>query len=261
RPGADGVLSRMLTAARALFDRLEEWLNDLDQLAGFAHELTGAAEFLGQKVTASAETANAIQEVHLDVSWAPLMMPLRLWSAMETEVSPVLQRLDPVLDELRNSAMATRLRIALARLHTEMTGRFVVELIDGTRGSDQALPSIGLLCSALADGIDELGRQTESHAALADRATALIDEAAGVTQIPRDLMGSWYAGLAGRELPGRVQELSPRIADEIAASSEAIDTLQQLSRRTQDSLVRHDPAELRAQVEEVQRGADRLLGR
>ncbi|MDO5681858.1 MAG: PAS domain-containing protein [Propionibacteriaceae bacterium] len=266
RREAPSELVTILATSHELFDHLEAWLSDLDRLAQFSLDLQEAAHRLAKGVSNAARTAQLIQDVEVGPEFASLIMPLRLWSDMAHEIDPILAEIGPTLEELRSSTAATRFRIALARLHTEITARFAVELIDSQQDADksreplQNLPSIGLLCQALSEGIDELKRQVASHADLVHRAMDLVDESAGVMQIPTDLMATWHASLAARsDVPPRIAQLSPQIGAQVTSSAEAIAALQHLGVQADQALIRHDSGILADCVERIAKAADSVL--
>lgn len=252
RPDARGDLRAMLDEIRLVFDELGAWMADLDALSDSAERMADTVDHLDQAIRDSMETAQQIAAVtDLDAVWVPLMMPLHLWAAMGEEVGGVLTALIQDLHTARAGALDSRMQIALARMFTQMVGRFLVELIDGGPGTDRALPAIRSLCQALVERIDEMETRLAEHSRARAHARQQVEEAAGLLQIPVDLMDAWRAMAAGRTLPESIGTLVPRIEQQVGDSRQAMDRLRELVPRRSATEARRDSTGLRARVAAV----------
>ncbi len=227
RPDATGALGDMLDLVHQVFDRLTDWMRALDRLSALGDEMATTVGELRVAIGESAATAKLIGRA--DSSWAPLMMPLQLWAEMGTEVRTVVAHLIDGLEEVRVSAGEARLRIAMARLFTHMTARFVVELIDHVSGSDRAAPAIGSLCRALQEGFEAMDEQVRRHRAGREETLRRVAETAGLLQIPLDLMAAWHTMATDREVPAGIAALMPRIEDQLAMSTVSLERLRKLA--------------------------------
>ncbi len=249
RPGAGGDLGPMLDRIHLVFDELGDWMTDLTALADAASRLADTVDHLDRATRDSLETARRISAVtDLDAAWLPMMMPLQLWAAMGDEVGGVLAGLIEDLAAARAGALDSRMQIALARMFSHMVGRFLVELIDGGPGTERARPAIGGLCRALLERIDEMETRLGEHAAARDHARRQVEEAAGLLQIPLDLMTAWQGMAADRALPASIGTLVPRIEQQMDDSRRAMEVLRQLVPRRRADEDRRDPTTLRARV-------------
>lgn len=249
RPDARGDLRGMLDEIRLVFDELGAWMADLATLSDSADRMADTVDHLDQAIRDSMETARQIAGVtDLDAVWVPMMMPLHLWAAMGEEVGGVLTALIEDLATARAGALDSRMQIALARMFTQMVGRFLVELIDGGPGTERALPAIQGLCQALVERIDEMEARSEEQSRARERARRQVEEAAGLLQIPVDLMDAWRAMAADRTLPASIGTLVPRIEQQVGDSRRAVDRLRELVPRRSAVEDRRDSTGLRARV-------------
>ncbi|WOP17251.1 hypothetical protein [Raineyella sp. LH-20] len=249
RPEARGELAIMLDEVHQVFDELGAWMADLSVLSDSAQRMSDTVDHLDHAMRESMETARQIGEVtDLDAVWVPMMMPLNLWAAMGVEVSSVLNALIQDLDTARGGALDSRMQIALARMFTQMVGRFLVELIDGGPGTERAMPAIRGLCEALVERIDEMETRLAEHSQARNHARQQVDEAAGLLQIPVDLMDAWRAMAAGRALPDSIATLVPRIEQQVAESRQAMDRLRELVPRRSATEASRDSSGLRSRV-------------
>lgn len=252
RPGAGGELGPILDGVHLVFDELGDWMTDLTALADTASRLADTVDHLDRATRDSLETARRISAVtDLDAAWMPMMMPLQLWAAMGEEIGGVLAGLLEDLAAARAGALDSRMQIALARMFAQMVGRFLVELIDGGPGTERARPAIGGLGRALLERIDEMETRLAEHAAARDHARRQVEEAAGLLQIPLDLMAAWQAMAADRALPESISTLVPRIEQQMDDSHRAMEVLRELVPRRRAEEDRRDPTALRTRVADL----------
>lgn len=260
RPFATGQLRAMLDAVADTHDHLSGWMTDLATLSSQVDTLKQAAEELRATSSAAAQTSRSIQSVQgLGFEFAPLMMPLQLWSDMETEIASAVDVLIAELKQASSSAARTRFRIALARLHATMIGNFTAELIDGVPGARDQAPAIGLLTAAIGEGIEVMDAQAQGHLAFSSQASQNIEQVAGLMQLPIDLLGSWLRN-SQRELPDSIAGLVPQIAQQVADTNASIARLRELGGVVQQGVHAPDSQGLRHTVAHLSYTAAQLSG-
>jgi PAS domain S-box-containing protein len=257
RPYATGPLRHMLDTVWQLHQQLGHWMADLSRLDEQVNAVQAGARDLLRVSAEASSTAQLISSVEgLPFDFMPLMMPLQLWTEMDTEVRVVVDQLITQLDQASASASRTRFRIALARLHATMIGNFIAELIDGLPGARDAAPAIGLLTQAISEGIGVLEAQSRQHAALSSQVSEDIDQVAGLMQMPIDLLGSWIKA-SDRELPASIAELVPRVTQQVQETNWAIGRLRELGGALHGWTM-PDPSPLQHTVAELSHTAARL---
>lgn len=224
-PG-DGPLHAMLAAVHDIHDELLTWLGQLGELDQSASELANSANRLTQTMVESKETARAIAAAR-ETDSAPIWLALQVWVAMLPEFDQVLAGLSEQIDKLARSCAKTRFRVALARLHNETTGQFIVELLSAP-GNQENRAAIVDLCRALKDGSAQTRDQSISRARLAEEVAESIQGARDLLAVPQSLLGSWQQMVAGREAQP-AWDLLPRVAEQVARGEETIQTLASLA--------------------------------
>lgn len=176
------------------------------------------------------------------------MAGLDLWSAMTQELSGLVAKVTTEVEQLRASCAATRFRIALARLHCDQVGYFIVELVDQTPDWQLAAPGIVALCRALSQGVDETAGVVRGNAQLAAKVAGDINEMAQAVSIPRTLLASWQAMASGRELSDELAGLMPQVAHTIETTAEQIERIGRVAEECRRNAQPHDVTAIREHV-------------
>ncbi|MFN8192045.1 MAG: hypothetical protein U0R78_16800 [Nocardioidaceae bacterium] len=191
RPQAIGTLAEMLTASHRIDAELRQWTARLAQLQNVADQLLAAAPVLRETVASNEQTADRIREADSSGAFASVMVYLRVWADMAPEIAPVLSELIDELNELHASCAQTRFRIALAVLHNDTVGQFLVEVIDNVSGAGDAGPAIEALCRALDEGMAETQQMAAHNAELAAAAAQRIASLRDLLDMPQMMIRSW----------------------------------------------------------------------
>lgn len=231
RPDAAGPIATVLDAVHVIDGELDAYLRAIGKLAEAAAALADAATKAAADTAARQEAAAEITKVAAGcTSFAPALMPVQLWVSMGSQVDELIDSVQQTLTELRQSCGLTRVRFALAELHTSALGQFAVEILDGAQAMDSsaAMPT---LCAALAEGMTDTGVQMLRNAELAGSAANQIDETAGIMQLPLDLLNAWRNSV--RTDDPIIAQLLPLIDEQMARSANRIASLRELVRTCQ----------------------------
>lgn len=258
-PRVSGPMRTVLDAVTEIWFGLEDHMDTLAALDRLSVDVDPGIAQLRATMTSARSTSEHITGLgDLGPGSGPLTMPLMLWASMEEEVDSVITPLAADLGRLRASARHTRLRIALARLHTTMVSTYANEVLDEGPDATNAPAAIASLCDALDDGLATLAQQSSLHRELVSESARLLDEAAGVVAIPLDLMDAWRSSAQGRELPERVRDLLPSIDDQLVSSRASVERLGSLADACREAAVSEDTEDLRSRVAAMREAAAEL---
>jgi aerotaxis receptor len=193
RPDATGRLAGMLDAVRGIDVELRRWASGLDDLQAVASQLLLAAPQLRETMQRNQQVAELIRDGEDGERFASAWVYLRVWADMAPEVGTLVGDLLAQLGDLRRSCAETRFRIALAVLHNTTVGQFVVELVDGLPGADEAGPAIGDLCQALQEGMVLTQQRADLNVRLAAAAADQIASIRDLLELPQTMIRQWLA--------------------------------------------------------------------
>lgn len=256
RPYAAGPLRQALDAALQLHKGLGAWMAEQDALAGVSRGLQEAAQGISQEFASVSVTSTAIADASAAGGQGQdYLLPLQVWSEMQSLVGNQLGRLRDELIALDSNIAETRFRIALARLQSTMLSNFVAEIIDGGPDSQRATSAICVLTEAVRDGVTTMSRYADEHRKLSERVAHLIERTTSMTSIPRQLLMHWQSASQGVQLPAAVADLIPRISASIEHGGEALSRLERLAQQCRAMSDLHDATLLLESLDEVDRGA------
>lgn len=187
RDDAWGDEANMLHTVHFIFDELNSWMVQMDELAGLSSQLQSASDSLHKHATENAIPDNlAIMLTRPEL--ATVKQTVDVWQQMQTMINSYLAELAHSLHELRSTVAQNRFHIALSRLHTTMLAQFLAEVIDGgeaahTRNREE----ITLLRETLEDGVTALARSQSDLQNLLSQAATSIEAAVRMIAIPRQM--------------------------------------------------------------------------
>lgn len=213
RPLATGDLAEMLIVVRRIDAALQGWVDGLEDLQRVADALLVAAPQFSATVTENANIADRINATDTDGFFSSAVVYLRVWAQMAPEVAAIVTDLLAELEELRRSCAQTRFRIALAVLHNQTIGQFVVEVIDGVPGSEEARPAIVDLARALDEGLAQASASTQRNAALAAATADRIALLRDLLDLPQTMIREWLsrADQSSSAFAGMVDAVSAQV--------------------------------------------------
>ncbi|MGO4957069.1 aerotaxis receptor Aer [Luteococcus sp. Sow4_B9] len=225
-----GPLFGLLDSVRGIDAQLVGWTTQMDRLAELTESLARGVAELDEVMAASSQTAREVTEQAGDGN--PIMLAVNVWASMMPEIEAALAELVKDLQGLAASSAETRFRIALARLHNDATGQFVVELIDAGRGTGAAqgsgIAAITDLARALDEGMVHTGDQGRRNAELAEQVASRIESVRELMLVPQGLLGNWQEMAQDRQ-DSQASALIPRMAGQMAEGDRAAGVLAELA--------------------------------
>lgn len=259
----DGTLHELLSHVHTLREELSGWFARLEELAALTTALREGAASLREAMEASARTAAEVTEA-AGAGAAPIMLAVNLWASMMPEIEGAIDELLAGLAELATSSSQTRFRIALAQLHADATGQFVVELIDHAdadestaAGRGSGVTAIKDLARALDEGLAATLEQARHNAELAEQASSRIEAVRELMLVPQGLLGNWQE-MAVQRSDDRAAALVPTMAAQMADGDRNSLVLAELAEQCRAQAQPLDGAPLEAEVAEIGRIAAQL---
>lgn len=212
-----GQLADQVSNVRTVVER---WLETFGGLSDLSVKACRTARTLGQAMTESQRTSDAITDSHhaAEAALRPLVTVLTLWSRMDAEIAPLVDGVVADLDALAASADLTSFRLAVAYIQVESTRSFVAELWAEVDGWERALPAIDDLSRAVEEAMSQANHHLEQVRTLAEQAASRTEELAGLMSMPTALLSSWQQMASQRELSSGVADIVPRMEEQIGAS-------------------------------------------
>ncbi|WP_455951317.1 PAS domain-containing protein [Arcanobacterium haemolyticum] len=241
----ESQLHEMLAAVRKEHETLDAWMKHQDDLVKLGERLAAVVAHVRtdmDTVAAAAHEFTALGEGNPALHTA--LEPLFVWNRMQGVVGTYLTNLIAKIDALESHIAHTRFRIALSRLHTNMCGVFIAELIDTgydakigvpglapgfvtrdvfaeadneteeQREIRERLESLEMLSTVLTADVEALQEHAQTYRELAGDIAHYLDQVLHAVAIPRQLLQLWQMSAADLNLP----ELNPSVDATVARS-------------------------------------------
>lgn len=239
RPGATGVLGRMLEAIGVVDSELRSWGARQDTLAELAEALRRTSRRLRDQLERTVTVEQLLDSRPADS--VPLREGLDLWRQMQEIVRGYVADLADMLDRLARHGAESRFRIALAQLHTAMLANFAAELIDGDSLSLQSASAITTLAESLQREVAAMAEHYATHQALAAESGSVIERSSAIIAIPRQLLSHWRGATSAAASPAGDQ-LTSQITKSINEIDAALESLSAIVSQVRSLAAPLDPA-------------------
>ncbi|WIM68167.1 PAS domain-containing protein [Corynebacterium breve] len=241
-PEGEGELYESVVA---LYNELDSFMGVQSAIADATQQMQEAGRALEAENEATARVKEEMESVVVDgVERTLLLAPLGVWSTMRGIIDEHVADLGELASQLADAGAEARFAIALARLHTAVTARFVAE-----EGHEEA---IGLLIEALDVDIESMHRAVSTHARLARRVDMKVGSIGRIMEVPHSLIKEWDATDQTELAPG-VGDLVREVQRAMKAAEVSYEQLQASSQNIGGDV---DPARVDEAIDRVKKLAD-----
>lgn len=258
RGSVPGPLGDMLTAIREidrdlslLVGRLDHYQELIDVLRDGVARTSEVVSQLGAATDTADEATGQVGEL------APVLAnTTRVIVKHNRSTVTALREAGESMRLLGELTARLRFRIALATLHNVMTGRFVVELLDGIPDASAALPAIPALCRAVDEGVGEVARSLETVTTVTEEVAHEIEAARTAVELSQSLIANWRSLVARARLGlmDVVGEVEPAVRELARATLE----LDELAATCRHSAIAYDAGPVHDQLSAMQDALARL---
>jgi aerotaxis receptor len=256
RSGVRGTVGTLLGESTELEGMLTDLVGRLDHYRSLSERLISSsarmlevARSLDRMVTGAQRASERVTER------APVLANIARVMAVPMHTAVVsLERLVPVLVDLRENVARLRFDIALATLHTEMVASFAAEVADGVAPPD-ALEEVPRLCDTVHDGVVHMAATARTVDARLQEVAVLASEASARLGEFHRFMGQWRLLVLRHRVSSTLEALLGPIDEELVASQDGIALLATLAREFATSAVGLDANALQIRVDAIRAAA------
>lgn len=258
----DTPTGQVLVATLHLVDALAELLGRLDGLQALVEELHAVSRSVLDGVDELRRGARGSYEASQRVAdVAPVLTSTAKGMAtVSDEAVAILSPLGRRLADVRLSIMATRFRIALARLQADMVVRFAREVLDG-EAPPEGLAYVPMLCAVLDSGIRDATDGLAWVCAELDTTRADIERAVAGLERFQWFLSTWRIQVprygVSRQLAGYVAPLDAQLHE----GMDLLSALHVLIARCREEARPFDAGRFADVVGRIRHAAQQVVGR
>lgn len=256
RPRARGPIAEVLGASAELDTALSGVVDLLERYRSFSEGLAHASTrvlAVARRLDVAVATAR-----HASARVAGTTPILRnvaeVMATPAREATAALERLAPVLTELRALVAELRLRIAMASLHNDMIAAFAAEVVDGVAPSS-SLADVPLLCDTVSESVLSTADGARRVNRALREAVVLTAEASERLEKFRAFLGQWRILTLRHRAGDALRRPVRAIDEELQAGWEGVDTLRALGEEFEATMVPLDVDALAGQVARIRAAA------
>ncbi|USR79671.1 hypothetical protein [Arcanobacterium pinnipediorum] len=254
-------LHEMLEAVDKEHQTLQAWMDHQDELAKMSHRLNTVVEHVRTDMANVLEVSREFTQLgEGNPALYSAIEPLLVWNRMQKVSATYLNALISKVTALNAQIAQTRFRIALSRLHSDMCGIFIAELIDTgydakigvpglapgfvtrevfdvqanetaeERAIRERLESLEMLSSVLNDDVEVLQSHARAYRELAEDIAQYMDRVLHAISIPRQLLELWQMSAVDVEMPEIIDSANATVAQAIAHAQASHERLADLQR-------------------------------
>ncbi|QRV02474.1 hypothetical protein JTE88_01575 [Arcanobacterium phocisimile] len=254
-------LHDMLAAVHKEHDTLEAWMRHQDELAQMSERLNAVVEHVRSDMATMSNVSHEFTQLgEGNPALHAALEPLLVWNRMQGVTATYLNALILKVTALDAQIAQTRFRIALSRLHSDMCGIFIAELIDtgydakigvpglapgfvtrevfdveanetaDERAVRERLESLEMLSSVLNADVEALQEHARAYRERANDIAHYMDRVLHAISIPRQLLELWQMSAEDVEMPEIIDSTNATVAQAIEhakASHERLGAFQQ----------------------------------
>ncbi|QJC21331.1 hypothetical protein [Arcanobacterium buesumense] len=242
----DSQLHDMLLAVQNEHDTLDAWMRHQDELVRMNERLTAVVEHVHHDMEKMSAVSHEFTQLgEGNPALAISLEPLLVWNRMQGVTQTYLATLISKITALSTHIAQTRFHIALSRLHSDMCGVFLAELIDTgydakigvpglapgfvtrevfgvaehetpqEREIRERLESLEMLSSVLTADVETIHNDAETYQELAQDIARYMDRVLHAISVPRQLLELWQMSAAEVPMPQIVDSVNSTVSQAI----------------------------------------------
>ncbi|WP_216395100.1 PAS domain-containing protein [Arcanobacterium phocae] len=242
----DSQLHDMLLAVHNEHDTLDAWMRHQDELVRMSERLTAVVEHVRNDMEKMSAVSHEFTQLgEGNPALATTLESLLVWNRMQGVTRTYLNSLISKITALNSHIAQTRFHIALSRLHSDMCGIFIAELIDTgydakigvpglapgfvtrevfdvaknetpeEREIRERLESLEMLSSVLMADVETIQKDAQTYQEFAADIAKYMDRVLHAISIPRQLLELWQMSASEVTMPEIIDSANVTVSQAI----------------------------------------------